>query len=106
MTEATPALLDRPSMAVLPLQSLCDDPEQEYFADGVVEEIITGLVCIRLRAISIRSTRKSLGWRLAPKSLRAIGASPAVHGQMPKAKSWAAHPSVNLLSLALDPLGL
>jgi class 3 adenylate cyclase len=31
----------KPSMAVLPFQSLGDDPEQEYFADGVVEEIIT-----------------------------------------------------------------
>jgi TolB-like protein len=38
-----PALPDRPSIAVLPFQSLSGDPEQEYFADGVVEEIITAL---------------------------------------------------------------
>lgn len=40
---AGPALPDRPSIAVLPFQSMSADPEQEYFADGVVEEIITAL---------------------------------------------------------------
>lgn len=34
---------DRPSIAVLPFQNMSDDPEQEYFADGMVEDIITGL---------------------------------------------------------------
>jgi len=34
---------DKPSIAVLPFQSMSGDPEQEYFADGVVEEIITAL---------------------------------------------------------------
>src|SRR5258707_160156 len=38
-----PALPDKPSIAVLPFQSMSDDPEQQYFADGVVEEIITAL---------------------------------------------------------------
>jgi TolB-like protein len=38
-----PALPDKPSIAVLPFQSLSDDPEQQYFADGVVDEIITAL---------------------------------------------------------------
>jgi len=37
------ALLDKPSIAVLPFASLSVDPEQEYFADGMVEEIITAL---------------------------------------------------------------
>ena len=37
------ALPDKPSIAVLPFQNLSGDPEQEYFADGVVEEIITAL---------------------------------------------------------------
>ena len=37
------ALPDKPSIAVLPFQNLSDDPEQEYFADGMVEDIITGL---------------------------------------------------------------
>jgi adenylate cyclase len=37
------ALPDKPSIAVLPFQNMSDDPEQEYFADGMVEEIITAL---------------------------------------------------------------
>jgi TolB-like protein/class 3 adenylate cyclase len=37
------ALPDKPSIAVLPFQNMGGDPEQEYFADGVVEDIITGL---------------------------------------------------------------
>jgi adenylate cyclase len=36
-------LPDRPSIAVLPFQNMSGDPEQEYFADGIVEEIITAL---------------------------------------------------------------
>jgi TolB-like protein/tetratricopeptide (TPR) repeat protein len=38
-----PVLPDKPSIAVLPFQNLSADPEQEYFADGIVEEIITAL---------------------------------------------------------------
>ena len=37
------ALPDKPSIAVLPFNNMSGDPEQEYFADGVVEEIITAL---------------------------------------------------------------
>ena len=36
-------LPDKPSIAVLPFQNMSGDPEQEYFADGVVDEIITAL---------------------------------------------------------------
>ena len=36
-------LPDKPSIAVLPFQNMSGDPEQEYFADGMVEDIITGL---------------------------------------------------------------
>jgi TolB-like protein/Tfp pilus assembly protein PilF len=38
-----PALPDKPSIAVLAFQNMSGDPEQEYFADGVVEDIITAL---------------------------------------------------------------
>ena len=41
------ALPDKPSIAVLPFQNISGDPEQEYFADGMVEEIITGLARIK-----------------------------------------------------------
>src|SRR5205085_8112618 len=42
---ATPALAlpGKPSVAVLPFQNMSGDPEQEYFADGMVEDIITAL---------------------------------------------------------------
>jgi TolB-like protein len=36
-------LRDRPSLAVLPFHNLSDDPQQEYFADGIVDDIITAL---------------------------------------------------------------
>jgi adenylate cyclase len=44
-TKARPSLPipDKPSIAVLPFQNMSGDPEQEYFADGMVEDIITGL---------------------------------------------------------------
>src|SRR5207244_3546083 len=38
-----PCLPDKPSIAVLPFANMSGDPEQEYFADGMVEEIITAL---------------------------------------------------------------
>src|SRR5436190_15456859 len=39
--DAPLALPDKPSIAVLPFQNMSGDPEQEYFADGMVEDIIT-----------------------------------------------------------------
>jgi len=40
-------LPDKPSIAVLPFQNMSGDPDQEYFADGMVEEIITALSRVR-----------------------------------------------------------
>ena len=40
---ASPALPDKPSIAVLPFQNMSGDPEQEYFADGISEDVITAL---------------------------------------------------------------
>ena len=44
-TESAPvlALPDKPSIAVLPFANMSSDPEQEYFADGIAEDIITAL---------------------------------------------------------------
>ncbi len=41
--EVALALTDKPSVAVLPFQNMSGDPEQEYFADGISEDIITAL---------------------------------------------------------------
>jgi adenylate cyclase len=58
-TSVQPALPlpDKPSIAVLPFRNMSGDPEQEYFADGMVEEIITALSRIRwLFVINVADT--------------------------------------------------
>jgi adenylate cyclase len=45
-------LPDKPSLAVLPFQNITGDPEQEYFLDGMVEEIITAPPLVKLRLSS------------------------------------------------------
>jgi TolB-like protein len=50
------ALSDKPSIAVLPFANLSGDPEQEYFADGMVEEIITALSRIRWLLVIARNS--------------------------------------------------
>jgi TolB-like protein len=50
------ALPDKPSIAVLPFQNLSGDHEQEYFADGLVEEIIAGLSCISWLVVIARNS--------------------------------------------------
>jgi adenylate cyclase len=76
-TSARLALPDKPSIAVLPFQNMSGDPEQEYFADGMVEDIITGLSRIKWlfviarnssfvykgKAVDIRQVGRELGVR-------------------------------------------
>src|SRR5271169_3380456 len=50
------ALPDKPSIAVLPFQNMSGDPEQEYFVDGMVEEIITALSRIRWLFVLARNS--------------------------------------------------
>jgi TolB-like protein len=52
----TTPLPDKPSIAVLPFVNLSGDPEQEYFADGVVEDIITALSHIRWLFVIARNS--------------------------------------------------
>jgi TolB-like protein/class 3 adenylate cyclase len=58
LTESAPvlALPDKPSIAILPFQNMSGDPEQEYFADGMVEEIITALSRIRWLFVIARNS--------------------------------------------------
>jgi TolB-like protein len=76
-TSPARALPDKPSIAVLAFQNLSGDPEQEYFADGMVEEIITALSRIRWlfviarnssftykgRAVDVKQISRELGVR-------------------------------------------
>src|ERR1700680_265033 len=57
LSAARPApLTDKPSIAVLPFQNMSGDPEQEYFVDGMVEEIITALSRIRWLFVIARNS--------------------------------------------------
>src|SRR5690349_4580145 len=53
---AVPSLPDKPSIAVLPFENMSGDPEQEYFADGMVEEIITALSRFRWLFVIARNS--------------------------------------------------
>jgi class 3 adenylate cyclase len=53
-------LPDKPSIAVLPFANMSGDPEQEYFADGMVEEIITALSRIRWLFVIARNSSFTL----------------------------------------------
>jgi adenylate cyclase len=52
----TLTLPDKPSIAVLPFQNMSGDPEQDYFADGMVEDIITGLSRIKWLFVIARNS--------------------------------------------------
>jgi adenylate cyclase len=71
------SLPDKPSIAVLPFQNMSGDPEQDYFADGMVEDIVTGLSRIKWlfviarnssfvykgKAVDVRQVGRELGVR-------------------------------------------
>src|SRR5262249_11432172 len=57
----TIARRDRPSIAVLPFANMSGDPEQEYFADGISEDVITELS--RFRSISVVARNSSFTYR-------------------------------------------
>jgi TolB-like protein len=81
------ALPDKPSLAVLPFQNLSADPEQEYFADGVVEDIITELSRMRWLFVSARnSTFTYKGRAVDVKQVgRELGVSYVLEGSVRKA---------------------
>lgn len=55
-TSSTRETVGRPSIAVLPFLNLSNDPAQEYFADGIVEDIITGLSRLRWLFVIARNS--------------------------------------------------
>jgi TolB-like protein len=62
---------DRPSIAVLPFDNLSDDREQEYFADGIVQEIITGLS--RIKWLFVISRNSTFIYKGKPTDVKTVG---------------------------------
>jgi adenylate cyclase len=58
---STPALPDKPSIAVLPFANMSGDPDQEYFADGITEDITTALS--KVRWFFVISRTSAMVWR-------------------------------------------
>ena len=54
--ESVPAATNKPSIAVLPFANMSNDPEQDYFADGIVEDIITALSHMRQWRVVARNS--------------------------------------------------
>jgi TolB-like protein/Tfp pilus assembly protein PilF len=65
------ALPDKPSIAALPFQNLSGDPEQEYFADGVVEDIIMALS--RLRWLFVIARNSSFTYKGRAVDVKQVG---------------------------------
>jgi TolB-like protein len=65
------ALPDKPSIAALPFRNLSGDPEQDYFADGVVEDIITALS--RIRWLFVIAHNSSLAYKGQAVDVKQVG---------------------------------
>ena len=98
------ALPDKPSIAVLPFQNMSGDPEQEYFADGMVEDIITALSRFKSlfviarnssftykgKAVDIKQVGRELGVRYVLEgSVRKAGGRVRITGQLIEATTGA-----------------
>ena len=96
------ALPDKPSIAVLPFVNMSGDPEQEYFADGITEDIITALSHHRWffviarnstfvykgRAVDVKQAARELGVRYVLEgSVRRVGQRVRITGQLIEAES-------------------
>jgi adenylate cyclase len=68
---AVPPLPDKPSVAVLPFENMSGDPEQDYFADGVVDEIITALS--RIRWLFVIARNSSFTYKRQAIDVRQVG---------------------------------
>jgi len=83
------ALPDKPSIAVLPFQNMSGDPEQEYFADGVVEDIITALSRVRWLFVIARNSSFTYKGRAVDvkRVARELGVRYVLEGSVRKAAS-------------------
>jgi TolB-like protein/class 3 adenylate cyclase/Tfp pilus assembly protein PilF len=92
-----PPLPDKPSIAVLPFENMSGDPDQDYFADGIVEEIITALsrmhwlfviarnssFTYKGRAVDVKQVGRELGVRYVLEgSVRKAGNRLRITGQL------------------------
>jgi len=68
---ASPPLPDKPSIAVLPFQNMSGDPEQEYFADGMVEDIITALS--RFKSLFVIARNSSFTFKGQAVDIKEVG---------------------------------
>jgi adenylate cyclase len=97
LSAPVPGFGGRPAIAVLPFANLSGDPEQEYFADGLAEDILTRLAMQRRwpviarnssfsfkgRAVDVRAVGKALGARYVLEgSVRKVGNRLRVTGQL------------------------
>jgi len=97
LTETILPLPDKPSLAVLPFENMSGDPQQEYFADGMVEEIITALSRFKTvfviarnssftfkgRAVDVKEVGRRLGVRYVLEgSVRKAGGRIRIAGQL------------------------
>jgi adenylate cyclase len=91
------ALPEKPSIAVLPFQNMSGDPEQDYFADGMVEDIITALSQVKWffviarnssftykgRPVDVKQVARDLGVRYVLEgSVRKVGGRVRITGQL------------------------
>jgi adenylate cyclase len=96
-TTAAPSLPEKPSIVVLPFANMSGDPEQDYFADGLVEDITTALSRVRSffviarnssftykgRAVDVRQVSRGLGVRYVLEgSIRKAGSRVRIVGQL------------------------
>ena len=98
------SLPDRPSIAVLPFQNMSGDPDQDYFADGIVDDIITALSRFKFlfviarnssfaykgRAVDIKQVGRELGVRYVLEgSVRKVAGKVRIAGQLIDASTGA-----------------
>lgn len=77
LQNTAPSLPDKPSIAVLPFTNMSGDPEQEYFVDGMVEDIITALS--RFNQLFVIARNSSFVYKGAAVDIKRVGKELGVH---------------------------